>query len=129
MKEYRLVKVKDYTVSACAEYNVSCPDAEDLFDAEDTAIDMVEKELILRDVDEIDSHITEENPSFVGYTIRVKVNMVIPVEAENYEEALRLAEGFLDDMNLPKEINLVSVGAWDSALAEEKAYLLRCKGA
>ena len=129
MNEYRLVKVKDYTVSVCAEYNVSCPDAEDLFDAEDTAIDMVEKELILRDVDEVDSHIMEENPSFVGYTIRVKVNMVVPVVASSYEEALRMAEGFIDEMNLPKEINLVSVGAWDSALAEEKAFLLRCKGA
>ena len=129
MKEYRFVKVRDYTVSACAEYNVYCPDAEDIFDAEETAIDMIERELILRDVDECDSHIIEENPSLVGYSIRVKVNMVVPVVAGDYEEALRLAEGFLDDMNLPEGISLISVGAWDSALAEEKAYLLRCKGA
>ena len=129
MKEYRLVKVKDYTVSLSAEYNVSCPDAEDVFDAEDIAIDMVERELILRDVDECDSHIIEETPSLVGYIVKVKTNMVVPVVAGDYEEALRLAEGFIDEMNLPNEINLISVGAWDSALAEEKAYLLRCKGA
>lgn len=129
MNAYRLVKVKDYTVSACAEYNVYCPDAEDVFDAEEKAIDMVEKELVLRDVDECDSYIIDEHPSLVGYSMRVKVNMVVPVVAGDYEEALRLAEGFLDDMNLPEGISLISVGAWDSALAEEKAYLLRCKGA
>ena len=129
MKEYRFVKVKDYTVSACAEYSVYCADAEDVFEAEEQAIEKVETELTKRDVDECDSYIIDEHPSLLGYSMRVKVNMVVPVVAGDYEEALRLAEGFLDDMNLPDEINLVSVGAWDSALAEEKAYLLRCKGA
>ncbi len=129
MKEYRLAKVRDYTVSACAEYSVYCADAEDVFEAEEQAIEKVETELTKRDVEELDSYIIDEHPSLVGFSMRVKVNMVVPVVAGDYEEALRLAEGFLDDMNLPNEINLVSVGAWDSSLAEEKAFLLRCKGA
>ena len=129
MKEYRLVKVRDYTVSACAEYNVYCPDAEDVFESEEQAIEMVETELTKRDVEEIDSHIIDEHPSLVGYSVRIKVNMVIPVVASTYEEALKTAEGFIGNMNLPNEISIISVGAWDSALAEEKEFLLRCKGA
>lgn len=129
MKPYRKVNVKEYSVACCGEYNISLPDAEDVFEAEETAVDVVEMELIRRDVDELDTHIIETMNSLKGYIVKLKINMVVPVYAGDYEEALRIAESFIDDMILPAGINCISVGAWDSALAEEKSFLLRCKGA
>ncbi len=129
MKAYRKVNVKEYSVACCGEYNISLPDAEGVVEAEETAVDVVEMELIRRDVDELDTHVFETMNGLMGYIVKLKINMVVPVYAGSYEEALRLAEGFLDDMILPAGITCISVGAWDSALTEEKSFLLRCKGA
>lgn len=128
MYKYRRIVVKEYVVSFSAEYNVSC-DAKDIFEAEDVAFNMIESELKKRDVDEIDIYILEEAPSIVGYHLRLKVNMIVPVYASNYEEAFNQAEFFVDGMQMPGNIHLISMEPYDVRLAEEKANLLRCKGA
>lgn len=126
---YKKTDVKDYVVSLSAEYNISCPDAEDVFDAEEQAIDTIETELDKRGCEELDTYVIDAMPSIVGRLVKVKVNMVVPVVASGYEEAQGIAESFIDDMNLPGNIAYIGVGTWDSALADERTFLLRCKGA
>lgn len=126
---YRKVIVKDYVVSLNAVYNIHLPDIDDVGEAEEKACDLIQAELEKRDCDELDIYITEDINSLMGYIIKVSINMVVPVVAGNFEEALRLAEGFIADMNMPNGVNLISVGSWDSALSKEKEFLLRCKGA
>ena len=128
MRKYRMVEIREYVVSLSAEYNVSC-DAEDIYAAEEVAMDTVENELKMRDVEELDSYILEENPSIIGYHIKLKVNMIIPVMAESYEEAMNRAEFFIDKVEMPGNIHLISMEPYDVRFADEKINLLRCKGA
>ena len=126
---YKRTNVKDYVVALNAVYNISRPDTEDLGIAEDEACNIIEEELKKRDIDEIDIYIVEDINSLKGYIIKVSVNMVVPAVASNYDEALSVAESFVDDIEMPECVTGISIGTWDAELKEDRGFLLRCKGA
>ena len=127
---YKKVDCQDYVVSMNAEYNVSVR-GEDIteWEAEDKAFDIIREELEKRDVDEIDPHVVEVIGGFGSYIVKVKVNMVVPCVASSYEEAKDVAESYIDGITWADNVAYIGIGAWDSALAEERSFLLRCKGA
>lgn len=127
---YKKVDCQDYVVSMNAEYNVSVR-GEDLtcWEAEDEAFNILIDELQKRDVEEIDPHVVEVIGGFGSYIVKCKVNMVVPCVASSYEEAKDVAESFIDGITWADNVAYIGNGAWDSALADEKSFLLRCKGA
>ena len=81
------------------------------------------------DVEEYDIYTATEMETFGGYIIKVRVNMVVPAVATDYDEALSEAETYVDNITFPECVHGISIGTWDSALKEEKGFLMRCKGA
>lgn len=124
-KVYRRRNIQGYTVALSAEYTAMVC-AETMWEAEDCAYDPIEATLKQNDVEDIDIHIIEEHRSYwVGdeYELKLKVNMVIPVEAESYQDAWDCAVEFVENITMPEGIELESTAQIDMTLAEEKAYL------
>ena len=128
---YRMVNVRGYVVALNAEYNVTISDPNlMIWEAEDQAYDIIEGMLKQYDVDEYDIYTEwEMNSLFGGNIIKVRVNMVVPVEASGYDEALSLAENYVDDFTEPKGVYGISIGVWDAELKADRGMLQRCKGA
>ncbi len=128
---YRMVNVRGYVVALNAEYNVTISDPDLMtWEAEDQAYDIIEGMLKQYDVDEYDIYTEwEMNSLFGGNIIKVRVNMVVPVEASNYDEALSLAENYVDDFTEPEGVYGISIGVWDAELKADRGMLQGCKGA
>lgn len=128
---YRMVNVRGYVVALNAEYNVTISDPDlMIWEAEDQAYDIIEGMLKQYDVDEYDIYTEwEMNSLFGGNIIKVRVNMVVPVEASGYDEALSLAENYVDDFTEPEGVYGISIGVWDAELKADRGMLQRCKGA
>jgi hypothetical protein len=128
---YKTTTVHDYVVALNTEYNVSIPDTDQMvWEAEDQAYDIIEEVLKQNDIEEYDIYTAMEMQSlFGGYIIKVKVNMVVPAVAGSYDEALSVAETYVDDITFPECVHGISIGTWDSQLKEDKSFLMRCKGA
>ena len=126
-----MVNVRGYVVALNAEYNVTISDPDlMIWEAEDQAYDIIEGMLKQYDVDEYDIYTEwEMNSLFGGNIIKVRVNMVVPVEASNYDEALSLAENYVDDFTEPEGVYGISIGVWDAELKADRGMLQRCKGA
>lgn len=124
---YKTTNVHDYVVALNTEYNVSIPDTDQMtWEAEDQAYDIVEEVLKQNDVDEYDIYTAMEMHSlFGGYIIKVKVNMVVPAVASDYDEALSVAETYVDDITFPECVHGISIGVWDAELKEDKGFLRR----
>lgn len=128
---YRMVNVRGYVVALCAEYNVTISDPDlMIWEAEDQAHEIIEGMLKQYDVDEYDIYTEwEMNSLFGGHIIKVRVNIVVPVEASGYDEALSLAENYVDDFTEPEGVHGISIGVWDAELKADRGMLQRCKGA
>ena len=128
---YRMVNVRGYVVAVNAEYNVSVNDPDLMtWEAEDKAYDIIEGMLKQYDVDEHDIDTKwEMNSLFGGHIIKVRVNMVVPVEASDHDEALSIAESYVDDFTEPEGVHGISIGVWDAETKEDRGMLQRCKGA
>ena len=128
---YKTTNVKDYVVALCTEYNVSIKNEDQMtWEAEDQAYDIIEEVLKQNDIEEYDIYTAMEMQSlFGGYIIKVKVNMVVPAVATDYDEALSEAETYVDNITFPECVHGISIGTWDASLKEEKGFLMRCKGA
>lgn len=127
---YKETNVRDYVVALNSEYNVSIKNEDQMpWEAEDQAYDIIDEVLKQNDVDEYDIYTAMEMETFGGYIIKVRVNMVVPAVATDYDEALSEAETYVDNITFPECVHGISIGTWDSALKEEKGFLMRCKGA
>lgn len=128
---YRMVNVRGYVVAVNAEYNVSVNDPDLMtWEAEDKAYDIIEGMLKQYDVDEYDIDTKwEMNSLFGGHIIKVRVNMVVPAEASDYDEAMSVAESYVDDFTEPEGVHGISIGVRDAELKADKGMLQRCKGA
>ena len=127
MAYYRKYDVRDYVVALNTEYNVSIPDTDQMvWEAEDQAYDIIEEVLKQNDIEEYDIYTATEMQSlFGGYIIKVKVNMVVPAVAGSYDEALSVAETYVDEITFPECVHGISIGTWDSALKEDKDLLYK----
>jgi len=127
---YKETNVHDYVVALNCEYNVSIPDTDQMvWEAEDQAYDIIEEVLKQNDVDEYDIYTEMEMHSITGYIVKVKVNLVVPAVASDYDEALSEAETYVDNITFPECVHGISIGTWDAELKEDKGFLMRCKGA
>lgn len=119
---------RDYTVAMTATYSVVVC-AEDIFGAECLAMDMLDEEIKKWEIEEPDYFIVEEHRlPFCDdeYSIKIKANIVVPVESTSYEEAWWDAVQYIEDtVKMPEHIELIGTEQIDMALAEEKAYLQR----
>lgn len=127
MAYYRKYDVRDYVVALNTEYNVSIPDTDQMvWEAEDQAYDIIEEVLKQNDIDEYDIYTKMEMHSlFGGYIIKVRVNMVVPAVASDYDEALSVAETYVDDITFPECVRGISIGTYDAELKEDKGFLRR----
>lgn len=128
---YKETNVHDYVVALNAEYNVSIKNEDQLpWEAEDQAYDIIEEVLKKNDVEEYDIYTaTEMETLFGGYIIKVKVNLIVPAVASDYDEAMSVAETYVDNITFPECVHGISIGTWDAELKAEKGFLVRCKGA
>ena len=124
---YKKVNVRDYVVALNCEYDVSIPDnGQMLWEAEDQAYDIIEEVLKKNDIEEYDIYTEMEMHNlFGGYIIKVRVNMVVPAVASDYDEALSVAETYVDDITFPECVHGISIGVWDAELKEDKCFLRR----
>lgn len=124
---YKETNVRDYVVALNSEYNVSIPDTDQMvWEAEDQAYDIIEKVLKQNDIEEYDIYTAMEMQSlFGGYIIKVKVNMVVPAVAGDYDEALSVAETYVDNITFPECVRGISIGTWDASLKEDKDLLYK----
>ena len=130
MAYYRKYDVRDYVVALNCEYNVSVKDdGQMLWEAEDKAYDIIEEVLKQNDIEEYDIYTKETMNGLTDHIIKVSVNMVVPAVATDYDEALSVAETFVDNITFPECVKGISIGTWDSQLKEDKSFLMRCKGA
>lgn len=127
MAYYRKYDVRDYVVALNTEYNVSIPDTDQMvWEAEDQAYDIIEEVLKQNDIDEYDIYTKMEMHSlFGGYIIKVRVNMVVPAVASDYDEAMSVAETYVDDITFPECVRGISIGTYDAELKEDKGFLRR----
>lgn len=127
---YKKVNVRDYVVALNCVYDVSIPDnGQMLWEAEDQAYDIIEEVLKKNDIDEFDIYTKELMNDLTDHIIKVSVNMVVPAVASDYDEALSVAETYVDNITFPECVHGISIGTWDSQLKEDKGFLMRCKGA
>lgn len=128
---YKETNVRDYVVALKSEYNVSIPDTDQMvWEAEDEAYDIIEGVLKQNDIEEYNIYTEMEMHNlFGGYIIKVRVNMVVPAVATDYDEALSEAETYVDNITFPECVHGISIGTWDAELKEDKGLLMRCKGA
>lgn len=123
---YKKVNVRDYVVALNCEYDVSIPDnGQMLWEAEDQAYDIIEEVLKKNDIDEFDIYTKELMNGLTSYIIKVSVNMVVPAVASDYDEAMSVAESYVDDITFPECVHGISIGTWDSALKEDKDLLYK----
>lgn len=127
---YKATNVHDYVVALNCEYNVSIPDTDQMvWEAEDQAYDIIEEVLKQNDIEEFDIYTKELMNGLTSHIIKVSVNMVVPAVASDYDEAMSVAETYVDDITFPECVCGISIGTWDSQLKEDKSFLMRCKGA
>lgn len=127
---YKVVNAKEYVVALNCTYDVTIQDnGQMLSESEDKAYDLVEETLKKNDIEEIDLYTKETRDSLNGHIIKVSANMVVPAVATDYDEALSVAETFVDNITFPENVKGISIGTWDSQLKEDKSFLMRCKGA
>ena len=124
---YKTTNVHDYVVALNTEYNVSIPDTDQMtWEAEDEAYGIIEEVLKQNDIEEYDIYTSMEMHNlFGGYIIKVRVNMVVPAVATDYDEALSVAETYVDDITFPECVHGISIGVWDAELKEDKGFLRR----
>ena len=124
---YKETNVRDYVVALNSEYNVSIKNEDQMpWEAEDQAYDIIEEVLKQNDIEEYDIYTAMEMQSlFGGYIIKVKVNMVVPAVAGDYDEALSVAETYVDNITFPECVRGISIGTWDASLKEDKDLLYK----
>ena len=127
---YKVVNAKEYVVALNCTYDVTIQDnGQMLSESEDKAYDIIEETLKKNDIQEIDLYTKETRNGLTDHTIKVSVNMVVPAVASDYDEALSVAETFVDNITFPECVRGISIGTWDATLKEDKDMLMRCKGA
>lgn len=124
---YKATNVHDYVVALNCEYNVSIPDTDQMtWEAEDEAYDIIEEVLKKNDIEEYDIYTAMEMHNlFGGYIIKVKVNLIVPAVASDYDEALSEAETYVDNITFPECVSKISIGTWDASLKEDKDLLYK----
>lgn len=123
---YKKVNVRDYVVALNCEYNVSVKDdGQMLWEAEDQAYDIIEEVLKQNDVEEFDIYTKELMNGLTDHIIKVSVNMVVPAVASDYDEAMSVAETYVDNITFPECVHGISIGTWDASLKEDKDLLYK----
>ena len=116
---------REYTVALSAEYTVVVC-AETIWEGEDLAMDLVENALKQADIEEVDTHITEEHKLFFvddEFEYKLKVNMVIPVFAMDYTDAWNCAVNHVESITMPDGVELECTEEIDMTLAEDSGFL------
>lgn len=117
--------MKDYTVALNAEFVVTT-DA-DALDCEDIAAERIEAALKDK-ADEVEvCTIKTYQRLFGGYNVKMAANMVVDVEADDYEEAYDRAIDAINGIQYKDGVELVAIGTYDAALKEDKPFLLKPK--
>jgi len=111
MRKYE--RVREYTIPLSAEYSVMSY-AEDMWDAEEEAWQVLEKALQKSDADEWEIYETLSiHPMFSGYSVRLKVNYVICKENWDITDAYNAAVDLVEDISLPEGVSLVRTDQTD----------------
>lgn len=118
--------MRNYTVAVNAEYFVST-DA-DALECEDKAAEMIEAALKDK-VSEIDAATinTYRHLFGDGYSVKMSVNMVVDVEADDYEVAYDRAITVVENVPYKDGVELVAVGTYDAVLPEDRQFLQMSK--
>ena len=115
--------MKEYTVALNAEYTVTT-DA-DALECEDIAAERIEAALKDK-ADEVEvCTIKTYQRLFGGYSVKMAANMVVDVEADDYEVAYNRAVDVVENIPYKDGVELVAVGTYDAALREDKPFLLK----
>lgn len=123
---YKKVNVRDYVVALNCTYDVTIQDnGQMLWEAEDQAYDIIEEVLKKNDIDDFDIYTKELMNGLTSYIIKVSVNMVVPAVASDYDEAMSVAETYVDDITFPECVRGISIGTWDASLKEDKDLLYK----
>ena len=117
--------MKEYTVALNAEFTVMT-DA-DALECEDIAAEMIEAALKDK-AEEIEvCTIKIYKRLFGGYNVKMAANMIVDVEADDYEVAYGRAVDVVENIPYKDDVKLVAIGTYDAALREDKPFLLKPK--
>lgn len=117
--------MKEYTVALNAEFVVTT-DA-DALDCEDIAAERIEAALKEK-ADEVEvCTIKTYQRLFGGYNVKMAANMIVDVEADDYEVAYNRAVDVIEDIPYKDGVELVAIGTYDAALRDDKPFMLKPK--
>ena len=115
--------MKEYTVALNAEFVVTT-DA-DALECEDIAAERIEAALKDK-ADEVEvCTIKTYTRLFGGYNVKMAANMIVDVEADDYEVAYDRAVDVIENVPYKDGVELVAIGTYDAALREDKPFLLK----
>ena len=115
--------MKEYTVALNAEFVVTT-DA-DALECEDIAAERIEAALKDK-ADELEvCTIKTYQRLFGGYNVKMAANMIVDVEADDYEVAYGRAVDVIENIPYKDGVELVAIGTYDAALRDDKPFLLK----
>lgn len=117
-------KGHEYTIPISATYWVKT-DVDDVSEAEDKAIELMEKELTKNeDVKEVNCFTEETMTSFSGYSVKLKVNMVVYAVARYAGDAWDEVVDLVENIELPNNVELICTGQFDLIREGERVFLM-----
>ena len=117
--------MKEYTVALNAEFTVMT-DA-DALECEDIAAEMIEAALKDKAGEVEVCTVKIYKRLFGGYNVKMAANMIVDVEADDYEVAYNRAVDVVENIPYKDDVKLVAIGTYDAALREDKPFLLKPK--
>ena len=117
-------KGREYTIPISATYWVKTEE-DDMCKAEDKAIEMMEKELAKNeDVTEVNCFVEETMNNLGGYSVKLKVNMVVYAVARYAGDAWDNVVALVEDIKLPDNVELICTGQFDLIREGERVFLM-----
>lgn len=118
--------MKEYTVALNAEFVVTTN--ADALECEDIAAEMIEAALKDK-ASEIDAATVNTYRHLFGdgYNVKMSVNMVVEVEADDYEVAYDRAITVIENVPYKDSVELVAIGTYDAVLPEDRQFLQMSK--
>ena len=117
-------KGREYTIPISATYWVKTEE-DDMCKAEDKAIEMMKKELAKNeDVTEVNCFVEETMNNLGGYSVKLKVNMVVYAVARYAGDAWDNVVALVEDIKLPDNVELICTGQFDLIREGERVFLM-----
>lgn len=117
--------MRNYTVAVNAEYTVATN--ADALECEDIAEEAIQAALKDQASEVEVCTIKTYKRLFGGYNVKMSANMVVDVEADDYEEAYNRAIDVINDIPYKDNVEIMAIGTYDAALPEDRAFLQKPK--